>query len=211
MQHREVGGERDRVTAGRDSQGREQDGDPRAERIPRGMDVRFGTNARLSPRCLIPLPLFISFLRGHGARIPPAAPPGAGVTHSTASRRPCPAGPRRSPAAPPTWLRAAAPCSAACKSHANERRSARPAERGRKPGPGERTRGKRGAEGRENGPASCARGRALYANEAGGRGSRALYANETGRAVGGAKGEAEHARHANEMGGDERGGELCNK
>lgn len=137
-------GERREGTAG---QG--QDGDPREGREARGRRAQPSPPPRCGSR----------FCRARGAH--PAPHRRAGATHSTASRRPCPAGPRRSPAAPPTWLRAAAPRPAVCKSHANDRRSSHTAERGRKPGPGDRTRGKRGAAGRENGPASRARGRAV--------------------------------------------------
>lgn len=63
---REVGGERDRVTAGGDSRGR---GAGRGS--AHGMDASSAANARISPRSFIPLPLFYFISLGHGARILP--------------------------------------------------------------------------------------------------------------------------------------------
>lgn len=211
-------GGRDRAAAGGDGRGQ-----PATGSASRAGWMRAPGQPALLPAQPAP-PAAIYFISsGQERASSPSPPPGAGITHSTASLRPCPAGPRRSPAAPPTWLRAAAPR----PPHANRMqmsgRERAPGGAGTEPGPGGSGHAGKGSGGagkrarvtRAGARAVCKSGRVGGAAELcmqtrpGGRGSRALYANEIGRAVGGARGEVGHARHANETGGGERGAALA--
>lgn len=211
-------GGRDRAAAGGD--GRGQEGTGSASRA--GWMRAPGQPALLPAQPAPPAAIYL-ISSGHGARILSLATPrGRDYSQhcfSPALPRGAPAQPRG--AADMAPRRRSAP--AACKSHANERRRAR----ARRSGDGTRARGsghagkgsggagKRARVTRAGARAVCKSGRVGGAAELcmqtrpGGRGSRALYANEIGRAVGGARGEVGHARHANETGGGERGAALA--